>query len=552
MTAPKDCPQPTRLQELLQGKLPHEEQAEVTRHLDTCSDCQNTLEQLAVGGQAPAPLEHLRQPSAAETALRRAMAQLKGDVSEAPTQTGPTTGRASELDFLAPPERPDTLGRLGPYDVVGVVGQGGMGIVLRAFDASLQRPVALKVLAPHLAVTEVNRKRFIREARAAAAVRHEHVVAVHAVDETAPLPYLVMEYIQGTSLQDRLDGDGPPPLEEILQIASQTAAGLAAAHAQGLIHRDIKPANVLLADRAPGAAVVKITDFGLARAVDDTSLTQNGVVAGTPQYMAPEQAHGETLDHRADLFSLGSLLYALCTGRPPFGGQGTVAVLFNVCTETPRPIRELNQAIPDWLVAIVQKLHAKKPEDRFQSAAEVAELLGQHLAHLRHPTLVPMPRGPEMAIMAPYARPSPHELIRAMGREYRSQRTLWGLPLVHYATGFDPQTGRKRIARGIIAIGDVAVGGIAFGGVALGGIAVGGCAIGGIALGGLAVALLLALGGGAVAAGVALGGGAVGYYAFGGGAFGVHPLGGNTQDREAIQFFARWLGDWVHQLGRRY
>src|SRR5262249_43360591 len=156
---------------------------------------------------------------------------------------------------------------------------------------------------------------------------------------------LVMEYVQRGSLQDRLDREGPPPLEEILQIGSQAAAGLAAAHARGLVHRDVKPANLLLADRSAQASeptraghqpppVVKITDFGLARAVDDTSLTQRGVVAGTPPYMAPEQAHGGTLDSRADLFSLGSLLYALCTGRAPFGGEGTVAVLFNVCTET--------------------------------------------------------------------------------------------------------------------------------------------------------------------------------------------------------------------------
>src|SRR5205814_432325 len=160
------------------------------------------------------------------------------------------------------------------------------------------------------------------------------------------------------SLQDRLDRTGPLELTEILRIGTQTAAGLAAAHAQGLIHRDIKPANVLLEN---GIARVKITDFGLARTVDDASVTQSGVIAGTPMFMAPEQAAGESVDHRADLFSLGSVLYALCTGHPPFRASGTMGVLKRVMHDTPRPIREINPDIPDWLEAIVAKLHAKDP-----------------------------------------------------------------------------------------------------------------------------------------------------------------------------------------------
>src|SRR5205823_3462976 len=148
-----------------------------------------------------------------------------------------------------------------------------------------------------------------------AAVRNEHVIGIYAVEEANELPYLVMEFVNGLSLQERLDRSGPLELQEVLRIGLQTAAGLAAAHAQGLVHRDVKPANILLEN---GVARVKLTDFGLARAVDDASLTQSGVLAGTPQYMAPEQAHGEPADHRADLFSLGSVLYAMCTGRPPF------------------------------------------------------------------------------------------------------------------------------------------------------------------------------------------------------------------------------------------
>src|SRR5262249_44296011 len=162
-------------------------------------------------------------------------------------------------------------------------------------------------------------------------------------------PYLVMAFIAGLSLQQRIDRSGPLELKEILRIGMQTASGLAAAHAQGLIHRDIKPANIMLEN---GIERVRITDFGLARAVDDVSVTQSGAVAGTPQYMAPEQAGGETVDQRADLFSLGSTLYATCTGRAPFRGSSGLAVIRQVCDVEPTPIRTLNPDVPLWLEGI--------------------------------------------------------------------------------------------------------------------------------------------------------------------------------------------------------
>ncbi len=295
-------------------------------------------------------------------------------------------GEESKLDFLSPPEKPGHLGRLGHYEVTEVVGRGGMGVVLKAFDEKLHRVVAIKVMATGLATSATARKRFIREAQAAAAVRNEHVIDIHAVEEANGLPYLVMEYVSGLSLQERLDQAGPLEVQEILRIGIQVATGLAAAHDQGLIHRDIKPANILLEN---GVQRVKITDFGLARAADDASLSQSGVVAGTPQYMAPEQADGKPVDQRADLFSLGSVLYALCTGRAPFRASTTLAVLKRVCEETPRPIREINRGVPDGLVEIIAKLHAKDPAERFQSAAEVADLLRQHLAHLQQPGVLP-------------------------------------------------------------------------------------------------------------------------------------------------------------------
>jgi hypothetical protein len=317
------------------------------------------------------------------------------------TRTEPPAGDPDEpLGFLEPSDQPDSLGRLGHYEVREVVGRGGMGVVLKAFDEQLHRVVAIKVMAPQLATSATARKRFVREARAQAAVTHDHVVTIHAVDDAGPLPHIVMQFVAGQSLQDRLDRSGPLHLPEVLRIGMQAAAGLAAAHAQGLVHRDVKPANILLEN---GVERVKLTDFGLARAADDASLTQSGAVAGTPAFMSPEQAEGKPVDARSDLFSLGSVLYAMGTGRPPFRAGTSMGVLKRVCEDTPAPIREANPEIPDWLAAVVEKLHAKDPAARFQSAAEVADVLGRHLAHVQHPSVVPLP-----AVVTPPARPIRH------------------------------------------------------------------------------------------------------------------------------------------------
>jgi hypothetical protein len=312
-------------------------------------------------------------------------AQDSAEQTSAQAAVGDRDGET--LDFLLPSEKPGHLGRLGHYEVLEVIGKGGMGIVLKAFDEKLQRVVAIKTMLPQLASSANARQRFKREAQAAAAIRNEHVIDIHAVEEQNRLPYLVMEYISGLSLQQRLD-HSRLELKEILRIGMQTARGLAAAHAQGLVHRDIKPANILLEN---GVERVKITDFGLARTVDDASLTQSGVITGTPHYMSPEQARGEHVDHRADLFGLGSLLYVMCTGRPPFRAENTMAVLKRVCEGTPHSIRELNPEVPDWLAAMITRLHAKDPAERFQSAAEVAQYLENGLAHLHQPSAVPVP-----------------------------------------------------------------------------------------------------------------------------------------------------------------
>lgn len=282
--------------------------------------------------------------------------------------------------YLQPSARPGSIGRLAHYEILEVLGQGAFGTVYKATDEKLERVVAIKVMAPELAATSPARKRFLREARTAAAIRHENVVSIYAVEES-PIPYLVMEYIPGETLQHRLDERGPLDVPDVLRLGRQIAEGLAAAHARELIHRDVKPGNILL--ETAHRDRVKITDFGLARAADDASVTQSGTIAGTPMYMAPEQACGNHLDQRADLFSLGSVLYQMVSGRPPFRAPSTFAVLKRVAEDSPRPITEIIPETPSWLCAIISKLHAKDPNDRYQSAQEVADLLANCEAHLK-------------------------------------------------------------------------------------------------------------------------------------------------------------------------
>lgn len=384
----EQCPSLEKLRGLIDETLPADEQAALQAHVDSCEACQKSLEALVAGTESwESAVGHLREDSqvASDPELAEAVRRIKADEFSDPGVGG---GTARPLDFLEPSDQPGSLGRLGPYEVSEVVGQGGMGVVVKAFDPALHRVVAVKVLAPYLANNPQARKRFIREAQAIAAVSHDHVITIHGIDESIEQPKIVMQFIAGRSLQEKLDREGSLDLKEILRIGMQTASGLAAAHSQGLVHRDVKPSNILLEN---GIQRVKLTDFGLARAVDDASLTQSGVIAGTPQYMAPEQANGDGVDHRADLFSLGSVMYAMCVGHSPFRASTTMGVLKRVCHDAPRPIHELNPDIPDWLCAIVMKLLAKSPADRFQSARQVADLLEKWLAHVQQPNVAPRP-----------------------------------------------------------------------------------------------------------------------------------------------------------------
>lgn len=300
----------------------------------------------------------------------------------APTTQTTADNMESELDFLGPASHPELLGRLGRYEIERVIGQGGMGIVLKAYDTELNRPVAVKVLARHLAHSGAARQRFARESRAAAAVVHEHVVAIHNVDAEGDVPFLVMQFVAGESLQARVDRDGPLSAKEILRIGIQAASGLAAAHEQGVIHRDIKPANILLEHDVER---VLITDFGLARTVDDASLTQTGVIAGTPHYMSPEQSNGQPSDHRTDLFSLGSVLYFMATGHPPFRAERAMGVLNRICHDRQKPLWQVSNDMPDELSVLVDRLLEKQPSRRVPSAEATREQLVKLLVKIQQP-----------------------------------------------------------------------------------------------------------------------------------------------------------------------
>ena len=367
------CPDRQQLVELLAGRLSADLEPALTEHVEGCAACQQTLNELSSNSWSERA-RRLREgaptlpPDSSPLAPREDTAVPPGGwrspraEREGCTETLPPD---DDLSFLKPSQKAGHLGRLDHYEILARLGKGGMGVVLKAFDEKLHRVVAIKVLAPELAASGTARKRFIREARAAAAVAHEHVVAIHAVEEEHRPPYLVMEFIAGVSLQEKLDRTGPLELKEILRIGLQIAEGLAAAHKQGLVHRDIKPANILLEN---GVERVKITDFGLARAADDASLTQSGVVAGTPHVHGPGAGARRARSTTAPTCSAS----AACSTRCAPAGRRSAPTGTWPCSsasgeDTPRPIREINPEVPDWLCDIIAKLHAKNPAERYQT-----------------------------------------------------------------------------------------------------------------------------------------------------------------------------------------
>ncbi len=339
------CPDAGLLERFLLGRASTDEARFVNDHLPVCVDCRRALDALrggepttrGVGEEPPRPSEEATLPPPA-----------------------PTVGGAEAFPFLAPPQAGDEMGRLGPYRVLRVLGAGGMGVVFEAEDPKLQRRVALKVMRPAGAQQAVFRERFLRKARAAARLEHDHVVPIYQVDEDRGVLFLAMPLLRGETLEDRLMREPKPPSADVLRIGREIAEGLEAAHSHGLIHRDVKPSNVWL---EAGRGRVKILDFGLARVQDesDKQLTQEGLVMGTPAFMAPEQAMGRPVDPRSDLFSLGCILYRMATGRNAFQGANAFSLMLAVNTvEPPRPTA-LEPGTPPALADLIVQLLAKDP-----------------------------------------------------------------------------------------------------------------------------------------------------------------------------------------------
>jgi serine/threonine protein kinase/Leucine-rich repeat (LRR) protein len=376
-----DCPGRAVLEQLQDGKVPFPEVESLARHLEECESCirifqsltrKDTLSEM-LRGPGTAPFKESDTLTSLMARLRRLRSPGPATAAGAGTRDPASAAVIESYDFLAPPQAADEIGRLGPYRVLRVLGAGGMGMVFQAEDPHLRRNVALKVVKPVLAASASAGKRFLREARTTASIKHDHIVTIYQVGEDRGVAFLAMEFLTGASLEERLHDGNKLSMGEILRIGREIAEGLAAAHARGLVHRDIKPANIWL--EAP-AGRVKILDFGLARVADDnTNLTQEGAIVGTPAYMAPEQASGGTVDERSDLFSLGCVLYRLCTGRAPFQGATTMEILAALCMETPRPARELNPAVPPALSNLVQELIDKERQARPESAQAVIERL---------------------------------------------------------------------------------------------------------------------------------------------------------------------------------
>jgi len=505
-----------------------------------------------------------RAPSGARPGLERCLKMIDAGLGQVP-----------------PASRPLRAGlALGRYRLVRELGRGGMAIVWLARDEELQRPVALKLLRPGLALEERHADRFRREALAIAKLRHPGVVQIHDVGSAQGYHYLAMEYVEGPSLATviaALPADrrrawsgaelaraaGIPGLAErsdtletaCARLFARVAEALHAAHGLGLVHRDVKPSNILL--RRDGGPVV--ADFGLAKAEGDPALSISGDTLGTPYYMSPEQAWlAETrVDHRTDVYSLGVTLYEALAGRRPFEGA-TVLQVFEAIRTTIPPA--LDRAVPRCsrdAAAVCRRAMARDPAARYADARELAEELDA-LAHGRT-TRARRAEGGRLRRALSWAA----LFVSPQALEYRSSSTLLGLPLVHVIRGPRRPGEPLRVAKGWIASGDVAVGFVAAGPVAFGAVALGGLACGGLfAWGGLAGALLLAFGGvalapwaigglalgwiacGGIAWGhTAIGGIARGTYAAGGDARGTHVLPHDASPEEARRFFEAVLPD---------
>ncbi len=296
-----------------------------------------------------------------------------------PISLVPATRTGSDTLGVRSSDAPTIPERFGEFRILGELGRGGMGVVYRAEDPNLKREIAIKVMLPQYAANPDAKARFVREARSQAKVEHEHVAAIFHVAEHAGVPYLVMPLLKGMTLQAAIKANPRPPLTEVIRITREVAEGLAAAHEKGLVHRDIKPANIWLEGKK---LRVRVLDFGLARAADveatdtnDGPLTAEGAIVGTPAYMSPEQARGDAVDGRTDLFSLGVMLYQMSAGELPFRGGSALAVLSALALHVPPPLSEKNPSVPPALSNLTERLLSKTAAGRPATAEAAAEEL---------------------------------------------------------------------------------------------------------------------------------------------------------------------------------
>ncbi len=269
---------------------------------------------------------------------------------------------------------------IGGYQIEGILGKGGMGVVYKAHEVSLNRKVALKVLSQRLCSDEEFIIRFKREARVIAALEHPNIVRILSYGEDEDLYYYAMEFISGRDLGRILKEKKTIPLEEALDITAQVAGALVEADLRGVVHRDLKPANIMINEKGQ----VRITDFGIAFFEEaDTGLTRTGFFLGTPEFASPEQASGERLDVRSDIYSLGAILYWMLAGKPPFTGDSPQAVLIKIATEALPPIQTINPSVPEPVCMLIEKMTAKAPADRYQKPNQLLDAIGECAAQLK-------------------------------------------------------------------------------------------------------------------------------------------------------------------------
>ena len=256
------------------------------------------------------------------------------------------------------------------YKITAKLGEGGMGVVYKATDTKLERTVALKFLARHMLSNDEAKKRFVREAKAAAALDHPNICTVHEIDEADGETFIAMAFLEGRTLADAIAA-GPLKLADVIDITTQTAKGLREAHGKGIFHRDIKPSNMVLIEKGAKERLVKIMDFGLAHLTDRSKLTEDNTTLGTPAYMSPEQAQGIPVDRRTDIWALGVVLYEMIVGEMPFPGEYPQAILYSILHEEYEPLTARRAGVPLELEWIVEKCLAKEAEDRYQDMESV-------------------------------------------------------------------------------------------------------------------------------------------------------------------------------------